>query len=129
MNPYMVPIFFIKRYVFFQFFGKDEDYEKMMKKIKSSGGDVKTINMVNSKMSKQVVPLKILLDDDSEIRATNFHGTTKTGKTYISPQVVFVRATGRQRSIDISFPIHQLQQIIDSLQTIKNENDEYFDEL
>ena len=101
----------------------------MMKKIKSSGDDVKTINMVNSKTSKQVLPLKILIDADSEIRATNFHGTTKTGKTYISPQVVFVRATGRQKSIDISFPIHQLQQIIDSLQTIKNENDEYFEEL
>ena len=120
----MIIIFF-----FLQFFGKDQDYENMMKKIKNSGDDVKTINMVNSKMSKQVLPLKILIDDDSEIRATNFHGTTKTGKTYISPQVVFVRATGRQKSIDISFPIHQLQQIIDSLQTIKNENDDYFEEL
>ena len=80
----------------------------MMDKIKGSGDDVKTINMLNSKMSKQIIPLKILLDDDSEIRATNFHGTTKTGRTYISPQIVFVRATGRQRSIDISFPIHNL---------------------
>ena len=101
----------------------------MMDKIKGSGDDVKTINMLNSKMSKQITPLKILLDDDSEIRATNFHGTTKTGRSYISPQIVFIRATGRQRSIDISFPIHQLQQIIDGLQRIKNENDEYFDEL
>ena len=101
----------------------------MMDKIKGSGDDVKTINMLNSKMSKQITPLKILLDDDSEIRATNFHGTTKTGRTYISPQIVFIRATGRKRSIDISFPIHQLQQIIDGLQRIKNENDEYFDEL
>ena len=100
-----------------------------MDKIKGSGDDVKTISMLNSKMSKQITPLKILLDDDSEIRATNFHGTTKTGRTYISPQIVFIRATGRQRSIDISFPIHQLQQIIDGLQRIKNENDEYFDEL
>ena len=100
-----------------------------MDKIKGSGDDVKTINMLNSKMSKQITPLKILLDDDSEIRATNFHGTTKTGRTYISPQIVFIRAPGRQRSIDISFQIHQLQQIIDGLQRIKNENDEYFDEL
>lgn len=100
-----------------------------MDKIKGSGDDVKTINMLNSKMSKQIIPLKILLDDDSEIRATNFHGTTKTGRTYISPQIVFLRATKRQRSIDISFPIHQLIQIIDGLQRIKNENDEYFDEL
>ena len=101
----------------------------MMDKIKGSGDDVKPMSMLNSKMSKQITPLKILLDDDSEIRATNFHGTTKTGRTYISPQIVFIRATGRQRSIDISFPIHQLQQIIDGLQRIKNENDEYFDEL
>ena len=99
-----------------------------MDKVKGSGDDVKTINMLNSKMSKQLTPLKIILDNDSEIRATNFHGTTKTGRTYISPQIVFVRATGRQKSIDISFPIHQLQPIIYSLVRIKNENDEYFDE-
>ena len=98
-----------------------------MNKIKSSGDDVKTINLLNSRMPKQITPLKILLDDDSEIRATNFHGTTKTGRTYISPQIVFVRATGRQRSIDISFPIHQIQQIIEALLRIKNEKDRYFD--
>lgn len=67
-----------------------------MDKVKGSGDDVKTINMLNSKMSKQLTPLKIILDNDSEIRATNFHGTTKTGRTYISPQIVFVRETGRQ---------------------------------
>ena len=99
-----------------------------MNKIKGSQDDVKTINMFNAKMSKQITPPKIQLGDDSEIHATNMHRTTKTGKTYISPQIVFVRAIGRQRSIDISFPIHQLQQIIDGLQRIKNENDEYFDE-
>ena len=100
----------------------------MLDKVKGSRDDVKTIKMLNSKMSKQITPLKILLDDDSEIRATNFHGQTKTGRTYISPQIVFVRATGRQRSIDISFPIHQIHQIIDALIRIKNENEEYFDE-
>ena len=101
----------------------------MMNKIKGSQDDVKTINMLNSKMSKQITPLKILLDDDSEIRATPFHGQTKTGRTYISPQIVFVRATGRQRSIDISFPIHQIHQVTNSLIRIKNENYQYFDEL
>ena len=111
-----------------QFYGKNQDFKKMMDKVKGSGDDVKTINMLNSKMSKQLTPLKIILDNGSEIRATNFHGTTKTGRTYISPQIVFVRATGRQKSIDISFPIHQLQPIIDSLVRIKNENDEYFDD-
>ena len=100
-----------------------------MKKIKRSGSDVKTISMLNSKTSKEITPLKIILDCDSEIRATNFHGTTKTGRTYITPQFVFVRATGRQRSVDISFPIHQLQQLIDSLTKIRNENDAYFEEM
>ena len=100
-----------------------------MKKIKRSGSDVKTISMLNSKTSKEITPLKIILDCDSEIRATNFHGTTKTGRTYITPQVVFVRATGRQRSVDISFRIHQFQQLIDSLTKIRNENDAYFEEM
>ena len=98
-----------------------------MNKIKGYGDDVITIDMLNSKMSKQITPLKTLLDDDSEICATNFHGATKTGRTFISPQ--FGRATGRQRRINISFWISQLQRIIDSLQRIKNENDKYFDEL
>ena len=115
-------------FCFLKFYGKDEDFEKMLEKINTSEEDVKIINMKSSKMSKEIVPLQILLDADSEIRATNFHGTTKTGKTYMTPQVVFVRATGRQRSIDISFPMNQLQQIIESLTTIKNENEDYFDE-
>ena len=101
----------------------------MIYKIKGSGDDVKTINMLNSKMSRQITPLQILLGDDSEISATNFHGTTKTGRTHISPQIVFWNATGRERSIGIRFPIHQLQHITDSLQRIKNENEQYFDEL
>ena len=112
-----------------KFYGKDEDFEKMLEKINTSEEDVKIINMKSSKMSKEIVPLQILLDADSEIRATNFHGTTKTGKTYMTPQVVFVRATGRQRSIDISVPMNQLQQIIESLTTITNQNQVYFDEL
>ena len=54
-----------------------------MDKIKGSGDDVKTINMLKPKMSKQITRLKLLLDDNSEIRATNFHGTSKTGKRYM----------------------------------------------
>ena len=100
-----------------------------MEKIKRSGGDVKIMNILNSKMSKQITPLKMLLDDDSEIYATNFHVTAKTRRTYISPQIVFLRETGRQRTKNIIFPIQQLQPIIDSLQMIENESDQYFDEL
>ena len=102
---------------------------KMMNKIKGSGDDVKTRNMLNSKMSKKITPLKILVDGDSEIRATNFNGTITTRRTYIFLRIVFGRATGGQRSIDISFSILKLQLIIDYLQRIKNENDQYFDEL
>ena len=101
----------------------------MMKRKKKNGNVIKTILMLNNKKSKEITPLKIILDCDSEVRATNFHGTTKTGRSYVAPQLVFVRAIGKQKSIDISFPIHQLQQIIDSLTTIRNENDEYFDDL
>ena len=104
------------------------DFEKLMKKQKKSGEDVKTISMQNSKSSKEIVPLKVVIDSDSEIKATNFHGTTKTGRSYSNPQVVIVRATGKNKSIDVGFPLHQLQQIIDSLVVIKNENTEYFDE-
>ena len=77
---------------------------------------------------KQIKPLKIILDSDSEVRATNFHGTSKGGRTYMTPQFVFIRATGKEKSVDISFPIEQLKTIIEALATIQNENDEYFDE-
>ena len=82
-----------------------------MDKVKGSGDDVKTINMLNSKMSKQLTPLKIILDNDSEIRATNFHGTTKTGRTYISPQIVFVRATGRKKASTSAFQYTNFNQL------------------
>ena len=90
---------------------------------------MKTISLQSKKTSKEIIPLKIILDCDSEVRATNFYGTTKTGRSYVTPQLVFIRQTGKQRSVDISFPISQLQQIIDSLQAIRNENDEYFDDV
>ena len=94
---------------------------------KSSKHDVKIINMFHQ-TKKQIKPLKIILDSDSEVRATNFHGTSKGGRTYITPQLVFIRATGKEKSVDISFPIEQLKTIIEALATIQNENDEYFDE-
>ena len=100
-----------------------------MDKNKGLGDYVKTINMLISEMSKQITLLKTLLGDDSEISATNFHGAMKTVRTYITPQIAFVRATGRHRSIDISFLIHHLQPIRDLLVKTKNENDEYFDKL
>ena len=79
----------------------------MSDKIQESAGKVKTINRLYFKVSKQITSLKMLLDDESGIHATNFNGTIKTGMTYISPQIVFVRATGRQRIIDISVSMHQ----------------------
>ena len=94
---------------------------------KSSKHDVKIINMFRQ-TKKQIKPLKIILDSDSEVRATKFHGTSKGGRTYMTPQLVFIRATGKEKSVDISFPIEQLKTIIEALTTIQNENDEYFDE-
>ena len=94
---------------------------------KSSKHDVKIINMFRQ-TKKQIKPLKIILDSDSEVRATNFHGTSKGGRTYMTPQLVFIRATGKEKSVDISFPTEQLKTIIEALATIQNENDEYFDE-
>ena len=82
-----------------------------MDKVKGSGDDVKTINMLNSKMSKQLTPLKIILDNDSEIRATNFHGTTKTGRTYISPHIVFVRATEDKNASTTAFQYTNFNQL------------------
>ena len=118
-----------KFFFIFQFYGRDDDFEKILKKLKKNGNDVKTISLQSKKTSKEIIPLKIILDCDSEVRATNFYGTTKTGRSYLTPQLVFIRQTGKQRSVDISFPISQLQQIIDSLQAIRNENDEYFDDV
>ena len=94
---------------------------------KSSKHDVKIINMFRQ-TKKQIKPLKIILDSDSEVRATNFHGTSKGGRTYMTPQLVFIRAIEKEKSVDISFPIEQLKTIIEALATIQNENDEYFDE-
>ena len=65
-----------------------------------------------------------------KLRATNLPwNNEKLEEPIYLLKLYLFRATGRQRSIDISFPIHQLIQIIDGLQRIKNENDEYFDEL
>ena len=84
--------------------------------------------------AKQINPLKVLIDHDTDVRATNFHGTSKNGRSYVQPQICFVRATGmdnktgKGKNIDISFPFHNIQTIIDSLTAIRDKNEEYFDD-
>lgn len=83
---------------------------------------------MEKKDTKEITPIKIILDTDNEIRATNFYGTTKTGKTYTAPQIVIMRAIAKQKSIDISYSFNMIDRIISSLKRIREENDEYFDE-
>ena len=55
----------------------------MMNKIKGSQDDVKTINMFNAKMSKQITPLKILLDMTRKFEPPIFTDNPKrVGLTY-----------------------------------------------
>ena len=60
--------------------------------------------------------------------------TSKNGRSYVQPQICFVRATGmdnktgKGKNIDISFPFHNIQTIIDSLTAIRDKNEEYFDD-
>ena len=100
-----------------------------MKKFKNDGQDVKTISLLDNNASKEIVPMRIVIDTDNEIRATNFYGTSKTWRTYTASQLVFIRATGRQRNIDISYKFSQLNQIAEALEKIKNENSVYFDDM
>ena len=94
---------------------------------------VETLNMTKQS-AKQINPLKVLIDHDTDVRATNFHGTSKNGRSYVQPQICFVRATGmdnktgKGKNIDISFPFHNIQTIIDSLTAIRDKNEEYFDD-
>ena len=69
--------------------------------------------MKNKEIEREIIPIKIEIDTDTEIRACNFHGPSKTGTKYITPQLVFVRAVGRNKSIDISFNIKQIPNIIE----------------
>ena len=83
--------------------------------------------MKNKEIEREIIPIKIEIDTDTEIRACNFHGTSKTVKIYIPPQLVFVRAVGCQKSIDISFNIKHMPNIIESLSRILSENEDYFE--
>lgn len=65
-------------YYIFQFFGKDNEYDILLKQYK--GKECRTITMKNNENEKEIIPIKIELDTDTEIRACNFYGTTKTGK-------------------------------------------------
>ena len=85
--------------------------------------------MKNKEIEREITPIKIEIDTGTEIRACNFYGTSKTGKKYITPQLVFVRAVGCQKSIDISFNIKQISNIIKSLSRIRRENEDYLEGL
>lgn len=60
--------------------------------------------------------------------AANFYGTSKTGNSYISPQLVFMKATGKQKCVAISVSFNQIVQIIVALIKIREENNPYFNE-
>ena len=83
--------------------------------------------MKNKEIEREIIPIKIEIDTDTEIRAYNFHGASKIGKKYITPQLVFVRAVGCQKSIDISFNIQKIPNIVESLSRIRSENEDYFE--
>ena len=100
-----------------------------MKTMQDDSKNVKTISMMTNNLEREIIPVKIILDTDKEIRATNFHGTTRTGKSYSVPQLVFMRAIGKQRSVDVSFSFHQIDEIMTALKKIKEENIQYFDDL
>ena len=36
--------------------------------------------MKNKELEREIIPIKNEIDTDTEIRACNFHGTSKTGK-------------------------------------------------
>ena len=54
--------------------------------------------MKNKENEKEIIPIKIQIDIDTEIRATNFYGSTKTGKIY-NP-TTGVCSSGRMPQID-----------------------------
>ena len=113
----------------FQYFGKDEECNKIMKTISDDAREVKTLSMLDNTREKEIIPMKIILDTEREIRATNFHGTSRAGKSYIVPQIVFMKYIGKQNFVDVSFPFHQIPDILTSLTKINDENKEYFDHL
>lgn len=84
--------------------------------------------MMHNHNTKEIIPVKVIIDTDLEISATNFYGTSKTGKSYVAPQLVFIKALARQKKVDSSFPFGMIDQIISSLQTIHTENNEYFED-
>ena len=72
--------------------------------------------------------MKILVSDEEEIRATNFCGTNKlSNKTYTIPQIVFLKNLPRGKTIDISMNFNKIDKIITSLQNIKSQNNDYFE--
>ena len=58
-----------------------------MKKIKKNGNDVKKISMLNNKKSKEITPLKIILDCDSEVRATKLSWNNEDRKILHCPTI------------------------------------------
>ena len=101
----------------------------MMKTIPNDGRDVKTISRLDNMHGKEIIPMKIILEADREIRATNFHGTSKAGKSYKTPQIIFMKHIGKQKCVDISFPFHMITDILSSLTEIRDENRDYFDNI
>ena len=113
-------------YFIFVVFWKRRWFQKKKEKCKNN---IKTISLIEERNQKEILPMKILVSEEEEIRATNFCGINKvTNKSYIIPQIVFLKNLPKGKSIDISMNFNKIEKIITSLQTIKSQNNDYFED-
>ena len=75
----MIPLSFITILFSFQFYGTKQEYRKLLLE-KQEEESVETLNMTKQS-AKQINPFKVLIDHDTDVRATNFHGTSKNGRS------------------------------------------------
>ena len=71
--------------------------------------------------------MKLKFSEDSEIRCGLFSTTNKLGTIISYPQITFLKKITPKKSIDVSFPLKEIDNIVKILEEIKNLNSNIFE--
>ena len=110
-----------------RFYGTAKEYEE--EELKDEGEKMITKSKIEKQTNVLITPVQYWLAEDFEIRCCNVKGMTKNGaSTYSTPQILFIKHTTKNRSIDISIPLKKAHKMIDIINDFINVNSDFFED-
>ena len=89
-------------------------------------GEIITKTKVKERDFQKITPVRYFLTEEIEVRACNATGLCRNStSSYSTPQIIFIKHTKGNKSIDISHPFKMCQDLVEILNEFMEVNDEF----